>query len=238
MAAVGPGGASRSGAIAVLTAAISSVGPALVFLEIEREGGETSLGTGYLVSATGAAITAEHLVRGAQRVRARVVNAAAGRREAFECRIAEADERADVALLRPEGRAPAGLATVTLHRGAPPALGRDVAFMGFPYADIFDPPLAMTVRGLLANRYSLGGTEYIVVDAICAEGMSGGPLFLADSGQVIGTVGARFDPARARAKLRGRSEAEAAELAKERVNITFASSGAYALAMLARHGIR
>jgi hypothetical protein len=96
----------------------------------------------------------------------------------------------------------------------------------------------MAVRGIVGNRYAIGGVEYVVVDAMCAEGMSGGPLFLAEKGEVVGTVGSRFDPGRTRAKLGGASEEDLAALPKERTNLTFATAGGYTLEMLARAGVR
>jgi S1-C subfamily serine protease len=223
----------------VLANAIGAIGRALVFLEVER-GGEVSCATGYVASREGLVLTAGHVVRDATSVRGRLLQGGGRGREGIACEVLESDPAADLALLRlrPETRAAHGFEAVPLYRGAPVALGREVAFMGFPHADIFDPPLAMAVRGIVGNRYALAGVEYLVVDAMATEGMSGGPLFMADSGEVIGTVGSRFDPARTRAKLRGLPAAVVAGLPKERTNLTFASGGQYALALLARAGAR
>lgn len=221
---------------AVLTKAISAVGRSLVFLEIDHGGGDLGFGTGYVVSRAGHVLTAEHLVRGVEEVRARPVQAGDGPRDRLQGEVLARDAEADLALLRLLGGA--AHEPVALHRGPAVALGREVAFMGFPYSDIFDPPLAMAVRGIVGNRYALGKIEYLVVDAMCTEGMSGGPLFLADSGEVIGTVGSRFDPARTRAKLRGLPEAAVAGIPRERTNITFATAGKYAQELLARAGVR
>lgn len=212
----------------VLTSSIAKVSRSLVFLEIAKYGGEELCGTGFAVSAAGLVATAQHLVVGARRIQASLL----GGRGTYRCEIVAAEKRTDLALLRVEKE---GCRPVALYRGDPVAIGREVAFVGFPYADIFKPPLAMATRGIVGNRYALGEVEYYVVDAMCAEGMSGGPLFLAETGEVIGLVGSRFDPSRTRAKLRGLPEAVVDGLPKERTNLTFATAVEYLSALVSKH---
>lgn len=214
----------------MLTTSITAVGRSLVFLEVEAADGSAARGTGYVVARPGLIATAHHIVRDPRRITARPLGGAP-----LLCEVAAADPRADLAILRalpPPGRA--ALDPVKLHRGPPVPLGAEVAFMGFPHPDIFDPPLAMAVRGIVGNRYSLGEVEYLVVDAMCAEGMSGGPLFLAGTGEVVATVGSRFDPARTRARLSGVPQAALGAMPRERTNITFATSGRYLGDLLGR----
>ena len=128
------------------------------------------------------------------------------------------------------------LKPVALWRGESIALGREVAIMGFPHSDIFGDlagsPLGMTMRGIIGNRYRLGTTDHYVIDISPSEGMSGGPVFLSDTGQVVGFVGGRFDPARTRAKMAGRPREEVRALPAERTSILFAPSIEYLLALL------
>ncbi len=145
-----------------------------------------------------------------------------------------ADRATDLALL--ETRGPRVPPAVKLHRGEPVAIGREVAFLGFPYSDCFTPPLAMATRGIVGNRYRLGDVDRYVIDALCAEGMSGGPLFLAENGVVVGQVGSRFDPGRTRARLRGASAEEADRLPPDRTPISFATPAAEVRSLLARAG--
>jgi S1-C subfamily serine protease len=213
----------------VLSAAIAQIARSLVFLEIERPAGEIVCGTGFVAAQRGWIATSHHLVHDARSVRARSLSQGGRAGEPVLCRTIQIEPQADLALLAANGPA---LPFAALYRGDPIGIGHEVAFMGFPYADIFDPPLAMAMRGMIGNRYSLGGIEYLVVDAFAAEGMSGGPLFLAKTGQVIGVVGSRFDPGRTRAKLRGASEKEIAGLPREQTNLTFATAAKYLITLI------
>jgi serine protease Do len=209
-----------------LTDSIPKIARALAFLNVERPAG-TGAGTAFVVGSGGVLATSAHLLRDAVRLEVTLVGSAGP----SPCTILETDLQADVALLRMEAR---DLASVSLRRGPPVSLGREVAFMGFPHADIFQPPLVMTMRGIVGNRYKLGTIEYYVVDAAASEGMSGGPLFLADTGEVIAVVGGRFDPGRTRARLGGAREEALRDRPAERTSIMFAASVEYVLALLAR----
>jgi S1-C subfamily serine protease len=209
-----------------LTDSIPKIARALGFLNVERPEG-TGAGTAFVVGAEGILATSAHLLRDAVRLEVTLV----GSTGPVPCTILETDLQADVALLKME--AP-DLAPVALRHGPSVSLGREVAFMGFPHADIFQPPLVMTMRGVVGNRYKLGTIEYYVVDAAASEGMSGGPLFLADTGEVIGVIGGRFDPGRTRARLGGAREEALRDRPAERTSICFAASIDYVLALLAR----
>lgn len=209
--------------------AIQRVSRSVAWIRIERDAGSESLGSGFLAGRRGQLLTCAHILRDARRIEATVLGAHAP----SPATVLETDLAADTALLEIESESEGrDLPPAPLWRGPPVALGREVAFIGFPHADVFQPPLAMTMRGIIGNRYRLGTAEYYVVDAVVSEGMSGAPLFLADSGEVVGVVGARFDPARTRAKLAGVPDDQARAAPAERTSITFASSIEYALALL------
>lgn len=212
-----------------LTDAIPRVSRALAWLEVERSEGEGGYGTAFVAGAAGEILTSAHTLRDARRVRATIV----GSKGPVECVVAATDLESDVALLKADAR---GLTPVTLWRRDSLPVGREVAFVGFPHADLFQPPLIMTMRGIIGNRYRLGRVDYYVVDASASEGMSGGPLFLADTGEVIGIIGGRFDPGRARAKLRGLTREAVRELPTDRTNIVFATMIEAALALLKGRG--
>jgi S1-C subfamily serine protease len=213
----------------ILPDAIDKVSRALAFLRVERNDGSTGQGTAFVVAADGLLATAAHLLRDARKIEATIV----GSKATLRCSIFASDAASDAALVKAEAR---DLKPVTLHRGDSVALGREVALMGFPHSDIFgelgQTPLGMTMRGIVGNRYRLGAVEYYVLDVSPSEGMSGGPVFLSDGGQVIGFVGGRFDPARTRAKMAGRPSEDVRSLPVERTSILFAPCIEYLLALM------
>ncbi|RME73590.1 MAG: hypothetical protein D6776_06830 [Planctomycetota bacterium] len=145
----------------------------------------------------------------------------------------EIDTEHDLALLRLEHPLPEAQ-PIAPPPPEPPPLGTEVAFLGTPFADIFDPPLVMTMRAIIGNRYRLGAVTYDVLDAAAAEGMSGGPVFSTRNGQLLGLLSARFDPARTRARLRGE---RGAPPAPQRSPIAFAVGGADIRRLLERHDL-
>ncbi len=205
----------------MLTHAIQLVSRSVVHVEVERAAARGGAGrrevggAGFVVGADGVIATAYHLVREAHSIAIRGL----GWSGTVPGSVIATDRSADVALVRIMS---ADLTEVSFYDGATVPIGTPVAFMGFPYADVFQPPLLHTTTGILSNRYRLRGIDHFVVDAVCAPGISGGPLFLAETGEVIGLVGARFDPVRARAKLRGVTGTELEDLAPAASSITFA----------------
>lgn len=213
----------------MLTRAINEVSRALVFLVVDKEGGQSN-GTGYVVSTAGHVLTCHHLVAGARRITAHFT-AGSGTSQLI---LTGADAEADLALL--ESVEDRETAAVALHEGPFVPLGREVGFLGFPYSDLFQPPLVMTVRGIVGNRYAIGGTDYYVIDAQASAGFSGGPLFLAENGAVCGTVSARFDPLRTKLLREGRDpDAEGVE--PQQTSLSFAITSQPALALLRSKGI-
>jgi S1-C subfamily serine protease len=78
-------------------------------------------------------------------------------------------------------------------------MGTSVGFVGFPFA----PPPTMRLNlvathGMIASlietdRFGVG-VKTIQIDAMSHEGNSGGPLFLATTGALIGIMARRYDP--------------------------------------------
>jgi S1-C subfamily serine protease len=215
----------------MLTHTIREISQSLAYLSIFKGERGESFGTGYVVSRDGHILTCGHVAAGAKRIEVTFV---AGSLKAF-ADVVDRDEEADLALLR--ARDTTGLKAIILHEGEGIPLGSEVAFMGFPFSDIFTPPLVMTTRGIVGNRYRMGGIDYYVLDAMLNEGFSGGPLFLTTGGEVVGTVSSRFDPLRTKMKLRGASELELRGLTPERTNIAFAICSHYGVRLLRKNRI-
>jgi len=200
---------SASDAPLTLSRVIGGIADKIALLRVWRDG-EEYRGTGYAVSGDGLIATCLHQVADADRIEARFVG-----RGFSEAQLVESDASADMALLRVRRHhPPKGLEL----DGADAGVGVEVAFVGFPFSTLFDPPLVMTMRGIIGNRY---GGQY-VIDAMMSEGMSGSPLFLTSNGRVVGTMSARLDPVLTEARLLGVDEGELRKLGRERTTISFA----------------
>lgn len=143
-----------------------------------------SPGSGFVVGES-LVLTCGHVARG------RVSVVPAGGEEASAEIVFESKEL-DLALLRTG--AVGGRVPLALHRsGCSP--GTAVGLAGFPFSNLFDPPMAQIMSAVIGNRYRFDDDiDRYVLDAMIAPGISGGPVFL-ESGSVCGIVSARFDPA-------------------------------------------
>jgi S1-C subfamily serine protease len=201
----------------------------VAFVRVHREGGAGAEGSGFVVSSDGRVATVAHLLRDARRIEVSVL----GGRGPHPASVLETDVAADTALLKVEAR---DWRHARLHRGPPIGLGQEVAILGFPHSDLFaragGNPLAMAMRGIVGSRYRLGGCDNYVIDIPASQGMSGGPLVLASSGDVIGVVRGRFEPERVRASLDGRAQEEVLSMPAEWARILFAPSVEYLLALM------
>ena len=178
------------------TLAYQAITPSLVTITTERAGGpaapgtaEYGLGSGVIINAQGAVLTALHVVDGATQIR---VGFADGTESAAEIRASQPGN--DVAVLSvdqlPEVVVPAVLA-------GPPPIGDTVFAVGNPLGlqrSLTAGVVSATGRAIGTERGStLAGL--IQFDAAVNPGNSGGPL-LNRAGQVVGVVTALANPAR------------------------------------------
>jgi S1-C subfamily serine protease len=171
------------------TTAYQAIGPSLVTVTAQRDGGggvETGLGSGVVINAGGAVLTAFHVVDGAARIQ---VDFADGTRAA--ARVAGAQPEHDVAVLAvdqlPEVVVPAVMA-------GPPPVGDTVFAVGNPLGlqrSLTSGVVSATDRSIGGPHGSLDGL--IQFDAAVNPGNSGGPL-LNRAGQVVGIVTALANP--------------------------------------------
>jgi S1-C subfamily serine protease len=177
------------------TSAYQTIGPSLVTVNTVRPSGtvlggaDAGLGSGVIVNAGGAVLTALHVVDGAGRIQ---VEFADGTRAAG--RIAASRPEKDIAVLAvdrlPEVVVPAVLA-------GPPPVGDTVFAVGNPLGlerSLSAGVVSATDRGVGTERGpDLQGL--IQFDAAVNPGNSGGPL-LNRAGQVVGIVTGLANPAR------------------------------------------
>lgn len=135
-----------------------------------------SIGSGFVVSNDGWAITAGHVVSGLKEV---VVRMQSGLELAAA--VVRVDGQQDVALIKLPGR---GHACVSIDTGDEPAVGSDLFAVGAPTGE----DLAFSVtKGIVSGLRELQGKRYVQTDAALNPGNSGGPLLSSD-GTVVGIV--------------------------------------------------
>jgi len=157
-----------TGALAAKPAKISDAVGSVVL--VMSGGGH---GSGFLVSADGYLLTAQHVVGADKYVKIRWSDGLEGLGE-----VIRTDKRRDVALIKTDSR---GRAPLALHRDMPQP-GDTVFAIGTP----IDPKLQNTVtRGVASANRILDGFSFIQSDVTVDPGNSGGPL-LNEQGEVLG----------------------------------------------------
>lgn len=146
--------------------------------------------------------------------------------------IIEIDEISDIGLFK----ANFALSPVKLKFNADEPIGTTIGFNGYPFPNLRMSAITTSfgiISAYLLNRSKRPYIKTIQIDAMNHEGNSGGPLFLGDTGEVIGIMSRRFDPRNASGKIeniKGRP-------IHERTNISFAVSIDHARPLLERAGI-
>lgn len=167
--------------------AYATIGPSLVTVTSEQPSQQEALGTGVVVNATGAILTALHVVDGASRVQVTFADGTTAAARVVVRRPAQ-----DIAVLYAE-RNPGVLVPAVL-AGAP-AVGEAVFAVGNPLG-LRGSLSSGVVSGLDRNLSTPTGGRLeglIQFDAAVNPGNSGGPL-LNRAGQVVGIVTGLANP--------------------------------------------
>ena len=143
-------------------------------------------GTGFLIHPDGYALTNHHVVEGATKIQVRV----GGRSEVVDAVVVGDDPRTDVALIKLEGRNPAGGPWPHLPLGDSErlAVGDFVVAIGNPFGlsqSVSMGILSAKSRRDIAPSGRQGLYDFLQTDASINPGNSGGPL-LNLAGEVIG----------------------------------------------------
>jgi S1-C subfamily serine protease len=164
IAATGGGGAQD-----IAEQAAQSVPQVLVF---------NGSGSGFIV-ADGFVVTNAHVVDGASDAELAFED---GLRSS--CQVTDRNAVSDLALLRCDTT---GRAAVTLAE-TPPSLGAEVVVAGFPGEDpsAFGSESLAITSGVVSRVSNSDG--YLQTDAALNPGNSGGPVFLAETGEVVGVA--------------------------------------------------
>lgn len=169
------------------TSAYAAIGPSLVTVTTQQPGTQETLGTGVVVNATGAILTALHVVDGATQVQVTFADGTSS-----GARIVVRRPEQDIAVLLAD-QGPGVLVPAVL--AGPPPIGDAVFAVGNPLG-LRSSLSAGVVSGVDRTIATPGGGRLaglIQFDAAVNPGNSGGPL-LNGAGQVVGIVTGLVNP--------------------------------------------
>lgn len=132
-------------------------------------------------------LTVAHAVDGAWNLHATIDN-----REKVPARVVALDTDLDIALVRTSR---SGLASAALgsSRDLGNQLGRDVALLGYPIPDEFEDEELGLATSIITGRLSSVRKGALEVTLPIVPGESGAPIFMMDTGEIIGIAESRFD---------------------------------------------
>ncbi len=135
-------------------------------------------------------LTDAHVVEDARHIVARIGD----KRKAAARVVAVSNERDDVAIL---DTAIARVPAVALGTSKGLAAGQPIGVMGYPIPDAFEDEHLGTKVSIYAGRIASVREGSLELDVPIIPGESGGPVFDAESGAIIGIAESRFDEERA-----------------------------------------
>ena len=178
-------------------ASAAKLRPSVVMLSMDvpgenkKDGPDTEYATGTVV-ATGKwgsdILTVEHAIEGAWNLRVTINN-----KEKIPGTIIAKDPDLDIALIRTKR---ANLPVAALGNSTDAQPGRMVGLVGYPIPDQFDDEGLGLATSLTSGRVSSLREDAIEVTLQIVPGESGSPVFLADTGEIVGMAESRFDEER------------------------------------------
>jgi serine protease Do len=179
-----------------LVADVHALKPSVVLLtmrvppERKRDGYDDAYATGIIVASGkwgSDILTVQHAVDGAWDMHATVDN-----RTKVPARVVATDRDIDVALVR-TGKSNLQAAKLGSSAHLDDAIGRDLGLIGYPIPDEFEDEDLGLATSLDTGRLSSIRKDALEVTLQIVPGESGGPIFITDTGQIIGIAESRFD---------------------------------------------
>jgi serine protease Do len=171
--------------------------PSVVLLTMDvpgdnkKDGPDSEYATGTIV-ASGAwgsdILTVEHATEHAWNLRVTI-----GNKQKAPAKIVAANADLDIALVR---IAKTNLPVATLGGSHDTRPGRAIGLLGYPIPDQFDDEGLGLATSLNSGRVSSLRQDAIEVTLPIVPGESGSPIFLSDTGEIIGIAESRFDEER------------------------------------------
>ncbi len=179
-----------------LVASVRAIEPSVVLLtmkippEHKKDKYDEAFATGFVVVSGpwgSDVLTVAHAVQGAWDVRVTI-----GNRKRTPATVIATNQDKDVALVRtrqPNVPVVALGTSGNLQR----YVGRQVGLLGYPVPDEFEDEDLGLATSLSSGLLSSIRKDAIEVTAAVIPGDSGGPVFIADSGEIVGLADSRFD---------------------------------------------
>ncbi len=199
LAAVAAIGCARDNNDDAFVASVHRLRPAVVLLsmhvppENKKDKYDDAYATGFVV-ASGAwgsdILTVEHAIDEARNLRATI-----GNHGSVPAKIVATNEALDLALLRTHR---GGVAPIALGSSArlDDDIGREIGLLGYPVPDEFDDEGLGLATSLNTGRLSSVRKDALEIMISIVPGESGAPVFIADTGEVVGIADSRFDDER------------------------------------------
>jgi S1-C subfamily serine protease len=180
-------------------ASVHRLRPAVVLLSMKvppdnkKDHYDDAYATGFIVASGGwgsDVLTVAHAIDGAWDLYVTVAN-----RRRAPARIVAVNSDLDLALVRT--RRP-NLPVISLGSSShlDDDVGRQVGLLGYPIPDEFDDEGLGLATSLNSGRLSSVRRDALEVMLSIVPGESGGPVFIADTGEVVGVAESRFDDER------------------------------------------
>lgn len=173
--------------------------PAVVLLsmrvapEHKKDKYDDAYATGFVVASGdwgSDILTVQHAIEGSWDLHITV-----GNRWHARARVVAQNDDLDLALLRtPRRRLPAIPLGTSSHLQT--EIGREVGLLGYPIPDEFDDEGLGLATSLGSGRLSSVRKDALEVTLSIVPGESGAPVFIADTGEVVGVAESRFDEER------------------------------------------
>lgn len=173
--------------------------PAVVLLsmrvppERKKDKFDDAYATGFVVASGdwgSDILTVQHAIDGAWDLHITV-----GNRSHAAARVVAQSDDLDLALVRtPRRRLPAISLGTSSHLQS--EIGREVGLLGYPIPDEFDDEGLGLATSLGSGRLSSVRKDALEVTLSIVPGESGAPVFIADTGEVVGVAESRFDEER------------------------------------------
>jgi SpoVK/Ycf46/Vps4 family AAA+-type ATPase/S1-C subfamily serine protease len=139
-------------------------------------------GTGFVISPKGHLLTSYHVVKGAGSIRFRL----SGSSEFREAVYLDGDKDADLVILKVDGRDLPYTRLVA--PGYPLRRGTMLGLLGYPLGERLGTEVTYTSGPLSSTRHSAEGVSLFQIDVSAYHGNSGGPVFISQTGEVIGVL--------------------------------------------------
>jgi serine protease Do len=198
IALLGLGGCNRNPDDAFV-ASVQRLRPAVVLLsmrvppEDKKDRYDDAYATGFVVASGNwgsDVLTVQHAIDGAWDIRITIAN-----RWRAPARVIATNEDADLALLRTSrARLPSIALGSSSHLQG--EVGRELGLLGYPVPDDFDDEGLGLATSLGTGRLSSVRKDALEVTLSIVPGESGAPVFIADTGEVVGVAESRFDEER------------------------------------------